>query len=71
MEEGSWIGVSSLLLGPPLYIVGRGAPYPSPKAPIAAAKEEEGSDQGRPARETLTLAGLGQGLGRPSFSLFH
>jgi hypothetical protein len=67
MEEGSWNCVSSLLLGPS-FKWGGGAPYPSPKAPRVAAKEEEGSGQGWPAKETLTRAGLGQGLGRPLFS---
>jgi hypothetical protein len=45
----------------PLYIEGRGCPYPSTNAPGAMAKEEEkgGDGQGgasRPSTQTLTLA---------------
>jgi hypothetical protein len=52
-----------------VYIVGKGEhPYPSTKPPTAASKGGEGaSGQGRPTRETLTLAGMGQGWAPPFF----
>jgi hypothetical protein len=52
--------------GTPLYIVGRGAPYRSTKAPRAAAKEEEGGGQGNP-----NPSRPGRGFGPPFFLLSY
>jgi hypothetical protein len=59
----------------PLYIVGRGAPYPLPKEALgrrpgrkrAAAARVCGAES---ASKTLTLAGLGQGSRAPPIFLF-
>jgi hypothetical protein len=51
-----------------VYIVGKGCILtPSPRHLGRRPKGEQSGGQGRPAKETLTLAGLGQGLG-PLFS---
>jgi hypothetical protein len=65
MERGSWKFCTESFPGG-RYVVGRGAPLPLPKAPRAAAKRRKRA--GGQGWETLTLAGLGQGLGAPFFS---
>jgi hypothetical protein len=56
-----------------VYIVGKwDHPYPSTKPPTAASKGGEGAGgQGRPARETLTLVGMGQGWAPLFLFLFY
>jgi hypothetical protein len=66
VEEGSWLVLCISSSKGPLYIVGRGCTLPLHQgSPRAAARSGA-----RPALpETLTLAGLGQGLGAPFFFL--
>jgi hypothetical protein len=73
--EGLVDGVLHIFLqGPSLYIVGRGAPYPSTKAARRrrtrrGAKVAAAKGGARPPPRNANLAGLGQGLGAPFFFL--
>jgi hypothetical protein len=74
MEKDSWELCCVLLSNwGPLYIVGRGVHLTPPPRHLGRRPRERGpTARAWLARETLTLAGLGQGWGAPLFSfLFY